>query len=77
MTRQKKALIRKIDEIHGFIEADRTLGCGFAPAGFYEPLEQQVWDLYEQLAHLQNYSCAMEMMMDTRGCAAGCGIPFV
>ena len=54
MTRQKKELIKKIDEIHAFIEADEELGCGFAPAGFYDPLYQQIADLEEQLAELQH-----------------------
>ena len=32
MTRQKKEIIKKIDEIEMFIAADEELGCGFAPA---------------------------------------------
>lgn len=31
MTRQKKEIIRKIEEIDNWIEADMELGCGFAP----------------------------------------------
>ena len=67
MTRQKKEIIKKIDEIHAFIEADSQLGCGFAPADFYAPLEEEAWELREELARLSHYGSAMEMMMDERG----------
>ena len=79
MTRQKKEIIKKIMEIEAFIEADMELGCGFAPADFYEPLEQESAELYEELAHLRHYKDGMEMMYDTRGYdpAADPGIPFV
>ena len=76
MTRQKKELIKKIDEIYAFIGADEELGCGFAPAGFYEPLEREADRLNEELAHLRHYENGMEMMMDMRGCQNE-GIPFV
>ena len=78
MTRQKKEIIKHIDEIENFIAADEELGCGFAPAGFYEPLEQEAWNLREELARLMHYDNAMEMMMDPRGCHARYPeIPFV
>ncbi len=75
MTRQKKEIIKKIEEIERFIEADEELGCGFAPADFYEPLEQKAWELREKLAHLSHYKDAMEMMYDPRGLSRE-GIPF-
>ena len=67
MTRQKKEIMKKIDEMHRFILADEELGCGFAPAGFYDPLYKQINDLEEELAHLSHYTNAMAMMMDSRG----------
>lgn len=70
MTRQKKEILRKVDEIERFIGADMELGCGFAPAGFYNPLYQQIDSLMEQLAELRHYGSAMEMIMDNRKCAA-------
>lgn len=76
MTRQKKEIRRKINEIHAFIEADEELGCGFAPAGFYDPLYEEIHALEEELAHLSHYDCYEEMMMDTRGCWELEGIPF-
>ncbi len=36
---------QKIDEIEAFIAADEELGCGFAPAGFYAPLEKEAYRL--------------------------------
>ena len=75
MTRQKKEIMKKIDEMHTFILADIELGCGHAPAGFYDPIYQQISDLEEELAHLSHYASAMEMMMDSRGCENE-GIPF-
>ena len=78
MTRQKKELIKKIDEIHEFIEVDSELGCGFAPEGAYDDLYQEADRLYEELAHLRHYADGMEMMYDTRGYdpAADPDIPF-
>ena len=75
MTRQKKEIIRKMDEIERFIGADEELGCGFAPAGFYQPLEEELASLGEELAHLRGYSSEMEMLMDTMGLELE-GIPF-
>lgn len=68
MTREKKEIIKKIDEIERFIEVDEQLGCGFAPTDFYRPLEEKAWELREELAHLSHYKNAMEMMYDTRFC---------
>ena len=69
MTRQKKELIRKIDDIQNFIAADDVLGCGFAPPDFYRGLEEEAWELEEELARLRGYRDANAMMMDTRGLA--------
>ena len=77
MTRQKKELIREIDEIIAFIEADNELGCGFAPAGFYTPLEKEAGRLEEELARLRHYPDAMAMMMDSRGVVYDPEIPFL
>lgn len=67
MTRQKKELIRRMDEIEGFIEADIELGCGFYPEGAYSEMEEEHSRLYEELAHLRGYPDGMTMMMDPRG----------
>ncbi len=73
MTRQKKELIKKIDEIEAFIHADEELGCGFAPAGFYDPLYEEIAGYQDELARLSHYSSTEEMLYDTRGCK---GIPY-
>ena len=66
MTRQKKEIIRRIDEIEAFIHADEELGCGFAPAGFYVPLYEQIYALEGELARLSHYGSVEEMYMDDR-----------
>lgn len=66
MTRQKKEIIRKIEEIENFINADQELGCGFAPAGFYDPLYEEVYSLETELAHLRGFDSVEAMMMDQR-----------
>ena len=70
MTRQKKEILKKIDEIQTFIAVDEELGCRFAPAGFYDELYEQIWELETQLAKLSHYESVEEMMMDPRGCGA-------
>lgn len=75
MTRQKKELIKKIDSIQRFIWADEELGCGFAPAGFYDPLYKQINELETELAHIRHYATAEDMMYDPR-CMVSEGIPF-
>lgn len=74
MTRQKKEIIKKINWLWEMIVADEELGCGFAPAGFYEPVEKEINGLEEELAILRHYKSAEEMMFDTRGLQAD--IPF-
>ena len=70
MTRQKKEIIRKMDEINKFIAVDTELGYGFAPAGFYDELEEKLWNLGEELARLSHFGSYMEYLMDDRGLQA-------
>ena len=76
MTRQKKELIRKIDEIERFVAADEELGCGFAPADFYQPLHEKAYGLLEELAKLRKFRTAEDMMMDPRGYGDMSELPF-
>ena len=76
MTRQKKELIRAIQEIDEFIAADTALGCGFAPADAYAELENRKWALLGQLAQLSHYNSAMEMLNDDRHIPGGDTLPF-
>ena len=66
MTRQKKEILKKIDEIERFIEVDMQLGCGFAPVHFYDPLYEQIHELQEELARLSHYPALKRCFM-TRG----------
>lgn len=70
MTRQKKEILRKMDEINEFIAVDEQLGCGFAPAGFYRDLEEKLWSLGEELARLCHFDSYMDYLMDDRGLQA-------
>lgn len=66
MTRQKKEIIKKIDEMEKFIRVDMELGCGFAPAGAYDSMYEEIYKLQEQLAKLSHYNSVEEMLYDTR-----------
>ena len=68
MTRQKKEILKKIDELEGFMSAEIELGCGFTPNDFLKPIEMQIYCLQEQLASLQHYDSVTDMMFDMRGC---------
>ena len=67
MTRQKKEIIKQIQEIEREIEIDMELSHGMAPAGAYDGMEEMIDELQEQLAHLRHYGSAEEMLYDTRG----------
>ena len=75
MTRQKKEILKKIDEIEAFIAVDDELGCGMAPPGAYDSLYEEENRLWEELAHLSHYPDAISMQMDPRG-IAGAEVPF-
>lgn len=66
MTRQKKEILKKIDAITNFIDADMELGCGFAPVNAYSELEMMFNELYEELARLRHYPDGLAMMHDPR-----------
>jgi len=66
MTRQKKEILKKIDEIETWIAVDEELGCGFAPANAYAEMEQEIYKLQEELAHLRHYASVEEMFFDSR-----------
>lgn len=68
MNRQKKELLKKIDELETWITADADLGCGFAPPGAYDGMYKEIYKLQEKLAHLRHYKTVEDMMYDERGC---------
>ena len=67
MTRQKKEIVKKIDEMERWIAVDEELGCGFAPAGAYDEMYKEIYQLREELARLQHYASVEDMLYDTRG----------
>lgn len=67
MTRQKKELENKIDQIHKTIENEEEMGCGFILAGWFQPLEEEIYKLEQQLAELRHYDSVESMYLDTRG----------
>lgn len=58
MTREKKEIIKRINEIETFIAVDEQLGCGFAPADFYDELYEEIDRLEDKLAQLQGFKNA-------------------
>ena len=71
MTRQKKEIIKQIQEIEREIEIDMELSHGIHPPGAYDGMDEMISELQEQLAHLRHYGSAEEMLYDTRGIAPG------
>lgn len=68
MNRQKKEILKKMQDIEDFIEADKQLGSGCCPVDAYDGLYEMEYKLGEQLAKLSHYSSYKEMMWDERGC---------
>ena len=67
MTRQKKELLKKIEQLETWIAADEELGYGFAPPGAYDDVYKEIYQLQEKLAQLMHYESAEEMFFDERG----------
>jgi hypothetical protein len=66
MTREKKEILKRIEEIETWIAVDMNLGCGFAPPDCYDDLYQEINNLLDRLAHLCGYENHMEMEQDQR-----------
>ena len=67
MTRQKKEILRQIDEIERDIEIDRQLAFGMASPGAYDSMYQQINELWDELARLRRYELKEAMFFDERG----------
>ena len=67
MTREKKELLKKIEELETWIAVDTELGCGFAPPGAYDGMYKEIYKLQEKLAHLRHYKTVEDMLNDERG----------
>ena len=80
MTRQKKEICRKIEEIELWIKIDEEMGCGFAPPGAYDSMYERIHELEEQLAKLRHYDSVEDMYHDDRWMRAQVGaeeLPFI
>lgn len=66
MTREKKELIKKLEEIDQHIDAEIELGCGFTPDWFLEKLYALKDPILEKLAKLSHYNSVNEMLYDER-----------
>ena len=66
MTRQKKEILRQIDEIERDIEIDQQLAYGMAPPGAYDSMYQQIDELWDKLARLSHYESPEAMFHDER-----------
>ena len=67
MTRQKKEILKQIDQMERFVETDLQLGFGVAPAGAFDQVYEEIYKLQEELAGLRHYASTEEMFRDTRG----------
>lgn len=76
MTRQKKEILKKIEEMDNWIAADMELGCSFGPADAYEGMEREIGRLLEQLARLRHFETAETMFYDERGQVADASLPW-
>jgi 7-keto-8-aminopelargonate synthetase-like enzyme len=67
MTRQKKEIVKRINQICAWIEADQELGCGFAAARAYDGMYREIDRLEDELARLQHFASREEKFVSTFG----------
>ena len=67
MNREKKELLKKIEQMETWIAVDTELGCGFAPPGAYDKMYEEIYALQKKLAHLRHYNTVEDMLYDVRG----------
>ena len=76
MTRQKRELLKQIQQMERSIETDTQLGFGCAPPGAFDRAYEKIYELREELAHLRHYASAEEMLCDTRGQVLDMDLPW-
>ena len=76
MTRQRKELLKKIEEIEISIDIDIQLGFGYDPPGAHDSMYEEIYRLQEELAHLRHYDSFLEMCMDERGKTLDLDLPW-
>ena len=71
MTREKKEILKKIEEFNIAMSIEDEMGCGFTPASYFEMMEREyLYPLQERLSKLQHYDSVDDMLHDYRGCGA-------
>jgi hypothetical protein len=76
MTREKKEIIKKIDEIETEIRTDEELSCGFAPAGAYDEMYSLIYTLENKLAKLRGFNSWDDWFMHYSNQIADANLPF-
>lgn len=76
MNRQKREILKKIEQIEVEIGTDIQLGFGIEPPGAHDRMYEEIYRLQEELAHLRHYSTAEEMFYDPRGQMPDLDLPF-
>ena len=66
MTREKKEILKKIEEMKMWIELDRQLGYGYEPLDAYDDMYLEIERLWDKLARLNGYTNREEMEHDPR-----------
>ncbi|MBD5099626.1 MAG: hypothetical protein HDT35_08850 [Clostridiales bacterium] len=54
MTRQKRELLKQIQQIERSIDIDTQLGFGYAPPAAFDRAYEKIYELREELAHLRH-----------------------
>ena len=67
MTRQKRELLKRIEQMECSVDVDIQLGFGYAPANAFDRVYEDMYKLQEELARLRHYASVEEMLSDTRG----------
>ena len=70
MTREKREILKRIDELQQEMTIDKQLSFGCAPEGAYDFFYEAIDALQEKLAHLCHHDSYVDMVMDPRWLAA-------
>lgn len=65
MTRLAKEAWKHYDEIMNFVYADEELGCGSAPAGYYDEAYEEAYRLLEINAKIRGYENYQDFCFDS------------
>ena len=66
MTRQKVEILNRIRDLEYEIAVDRALSYGIETPDAHDRAESEIWEVWQQLAHLRHYKSAEDMFYDPR-----------